>query len=107
MTELQAAIGLVQLGRLQEAVAHRREIVASYQLALARIEGLRPVRDPAYGTSNFQSFWLEVLPSFALPRRRAVGSALARTASWPAPGSWRPTGNRNIGAGITARRTCR
>jgi dTDP-4-amino-4,6-dideoxygalactose transaminase len=68
MTELQAAIGLVQLGRLQEAVAHRREIVASYQLALARIEGLRPVRDPAYGTSNFQSFWLEVLPSFALPR---------------------------------------
>jgi dTDP-4-amino-4,6-dideoxygalactose transaminase len=68
MTELQAAIGLVQLGRLQEAVAHRREIVASYQMALARIEGLRFIKDPAYGTSNFQSFWLEVLPSFALAR---------------------------------------
>lgn len=68
MTELQAAIGLVQLGRLQEAVAHRREIVASYQMALARIDGLRCIKDPAYGTSNFQSFWLEVLPSFALAR---------------------------------------
>lgn len=68
MTDLQAAIGLVQLGRLHEAVTHRREIVASYQLALSRIGGLRFLRDPDYGTSNFQSFWLEVLPSFALAR---------------------------------------
>ncbi|WP_311380600.1 DegT/DnrJ/EryC1/StrS family aminotransferase [Arthrobacter sp. ISL-69] len=72
MTELQAAIGQVQLGRLQEAVAHRREIVASYQMALGRIEGLRFIKDPAYGTSNFQSFWLEVLPSFALPRNELL-----------------------------------
>ncbi|MDV8149807.1 DegT/DnrJ/EryC1/StrS family aminotransferase [Arthrobacter sp. B10-11] len=68
MTDLQAAIGLVQLGRLQEAVAHRREIVASYQLALSRLGGVRFLREPDYGTSNFQSFWLEVLPSFALAR---------------------------------------
>jgi dTDP-4-amino-4,6-dideoxygalactose transaminase len=72
MTELQAAIGLVQLGRLQEAVAHRREIVASYQLALARIQGVRCIQDPVYGTSNFQSFWLEVLPSFASGRNELL-----------------------------------
>ncbi|MCY1233446.1 GDP-perosamine synthase [compost metagenome] len=72
MTDLQAAIGLVQLGRLQEAVAHRREIVASYQLALARIGGLRFIKDPDYGTSNFQSFWLEVLPSFAVARNELL-----------------------------------
>ncbi|WP_082049935.1 DegT/DnrJ/EryC1/StrS family aminotransferase [Arthrobacter sp. SPG23] len=72
MTDLQAAIGLVQLGRLQEAVAHRREIVASYQLALGRIGGLRFIKDPDYGTSNFQSFWLEVLPSFAVARNELL-----------------------------------
>lgn len=72
MSDLQAAIGLVQLGRLQEAVARRREIVASYQTALARIQGVRCIQDPAYGTSNFQSFWLEVLPSFASGRNELL-----------------------------------
>ena len=68
MTDLQAAVGLVQLGRLAQAVARRREIVAGYTAALAGTEGLRLSRDPDYGTSNFQSFWLEVLPSFPLDR---------------------------------------
>jgi dTDP-4-amino-4,6-dideoxygalactose transaminase len=68
MTDLQAAVGLVQLGRLQEAVARRRGIVAGYRAALADVEGLRFSQDPAYGTSNFQSFWFEVLPGFGLGR---------------------------------------
>jgi dTDP-4-amino-4,6-dideoxygalactose transaminase len=68
MTDMQAAVGLVQLGRLREAVARRREIVAGYQAALDGVEGLRLTHDPSYGTSNFQSFWIEVLPSFPLGR---------------------------------------
>jgi dTDP-4-amino-4,6-dideoxygalactose transaminase len=72
MTDMQAAVGLVQLGRLAEAVARRREIVAGYQSGLASVEGLRLVRDPAYGTSNFQSFWVEVLPSFPLNREELL-----------------------------------
>jgi dTDP-4-amino-4,6-dideoxygalactose transaminase len=72
MTDMQAAVGLVQLGRLHEAVARRREIVAGYQAALASIEGLRLTYDPSYGTSNFQSFWLEVLPSFPLGREELL-----------------------------------
>lgn len=60
MTDLQAAVGLVQLGRLPEIVARRRAIAARYQDAIAGIDGLRAVADPAYGTSNFQSFWVEV-----------------------------------------------
>jgi dTDP-4-amino-4,6-dideoxygalactose transaminase len=72
MTDMQAAVGLVQLGRLYEAVARRREIVAGYQAALASIEGLRLTYDPSYGTSNFQSFWLEVLPSFPLGREELL-----------------------------------
>jgi dTDP-4-amino-4,6-dideoxygalactose transaminase len=72
MTDMQAAVGLVQLGRLHEAVTRRREIVAGYQAALSRIDGLRFIRDPEYGTSNFQSFWVEVLPSFRLGREQLL-----------------------------------
>lgn len=68
MTDLQAAVGIVQLRRLAEIVERRREIAAAYVAGLAGVEGLRFAADPPYGTSNFQSFWVEVLPSFAVSR---------------------------------------
>ncbi|MCW2641326.1 MAG: NAD-dependent epimerase/dehydratase [Dactylosporangium sp.] len=58
MTDIQAAIGLVQLRKLDELVTRRRELAARYHELLADLPGLSPVRDPAYGTSNFQSFWV-------------------------------------------------
>lgn len=60
MTDLQAAIGLVQLGKLPAIVERRREIAARYARELAGTPGVRPVVDPAYGTGNFQSYWVEV-----------------------------------------------
>jgi dTDP-4-amino-4,6-dideoxygalactose transaminase len=68
MTDLQAAVGIVQLGKLPEVLARRREIAATYSKQIADIPGLRPVEDPAWGTSNFQSYWVEVLPEFPLDR---------------------------------------
>lgn len=68
MTDLQAAVGLVQLTRLAEIVTRRREIAATYATALADIPGLRAVADPEWGESNFQSYWVEVEPSFPLGR---------------------------------------
>jgi dTDP-4-amino-4,6-dideoxygalactose transaminase len=68
MTDLQAAIGLVQLRKLPEIVARRREFAAAYAEALADISELRPVADPEWGTSNFQSYWVEVLPGACLDR---------------------------------------
>lgn len=68
MTDVQAAIGLVQLGRLPAVVARRRELVARYTALLDGAPGLRPVRDPGWGTSNFQSFWVEVEAGFPLGR---------------------------------------
>jgi perosamine synthetase len=65
MTDVQAAIGLVQLGKLDEMVARRRALAARYDELLARVPGLTPVRDPAYGQSNFQSYW--VLPDADFP----------------------------------------
>ncbi|WP_245154963.1 DegT/DnrJ/EryC1/StrS family aminotransferase [Nocardioides sp. 1609] len=63
MTDLQAAVGLVQLAKLPAMVARRRELAAAYTAAVAGTPGLRAVADPAWGTSNFQSFWVEVLES--------------------------------------------
>lgn len=68
MTDMQAAMGLVQLGRLGEAVARRRENVAEYRARLTDVPGIRLLSDPAWGTSNYQSFWIEVLPEFPLTR---------------------------------------
>jgi perosamine synthetase len=58
MTDLQAAIGLVQLGRMAGLVAERRALAARYHALLADVEGITCVRDPAYGTTNYQSFWV-------------------------------------------------
>jgi dTDP-4-amino-4,6-dideoxygalactose transaminase len=68
MTDLQAAVGLVQLGRLPAIVARRRGIAATYAEQLRGIPGLRPVSDPAWGACNFQSYWVEVGPEYPLDR---------------------------------------
>lgn len=60
MTDLQAALGLVQLTRLTEMVERRRVLAAAYAAAIADLPGLRAVTDPPWGTSNFQSYWVEV-----------------------------------------------
>jgi dTDP-4-amino-4,6-dideoxygalactose transaminase len=68
MTDLQAAVGIVQLGRLDEVVARRRDLASRYQEALADVPGIRCVADPDQGESNFQSFWVEVLDEYPLSR---------------------------------------
>lgn len=68
MTDLQAAVGLVQLGRLGQAVRRRRELAANYAAAFATVPGLRLVADPPYGSGNFQSCWLETGTDFPLSR---------------------------------------
>ena len=76
MTDLQAAVGVVQLDRLDAVVRRRRELAAGYTKAFAEIEFLRPVADPPWGESNFQSYWVEVLPGFGTDRN-GVLEALA------------------------------
>ena len=72
MTDLQAAVGLVQLGKLPETVRRRRALAHEYQDVLATMPGLRYASDPEYGKSTYQSFWVEVLPDFALDRDELV-----------------------------------
>jgi dTDP-4-amino-4,6-dideoxygalactose transaminase len=68
MTDLQAAVGIVQLGKLDAIVERRRLIAGRYHQAIAAINGLRAVADPAHGTGNYQSFWVEVCPDYPLDR---------------------------------------
>lgn len=60
MTDLQAAVGLVQLGKLPAIVRRRRDLATRYRAGIRGIAGLRTVADPDYGTGNVQSFWVEV-----------------------------------------------
>jgi dTDP-4-amino-4,6-dideoxygalactose transaminase len=43
MSDLQAALGLVQLGRAEQLLERRREIAAAYDAAFAELPGLAPV----------------------------------------------------------------
>ena len=56
MTDVQAAIGRVQLERLPGIVARRREIARDYACRLAGIEGVAAPREPAWARSNWQSY---------------------------------------------------
>lgn len=68
MTDLQAAVGLVQLSKLPEVVGRRRVNAARYRREISGIRGLRLVDDPAWGTANFQSLWVEVDDEYPVDR---------------------------------------
>jgi dTDP-4-amino-4,6-dideoxygalactose transaminase len=68
MTDVQAAIGLVQLAKLGRQIERRRELAARYQELLADIPGLVTVRDPGYGATNYQSFWVQLPDGFPVSR---------------------------------------
>lgn len=68
MTDVQAAIGIVQLGRLGQVVARRRELAQRYHQLLADIPGLEMIADPDYGTTNYQSFWVALPADFPMSR---------------------------------------
>ena len=67
MTDIQAAIGLVQLRKLAQMVARRRDLARRYQELLAGIPGLLTADDPPHGQTNYQAFWM------LLPDEAAVG----------------------------------
>jgi dTDP-4-amino-4,6-dideoxygalactose transaminase len=72
MTDIQAAVGLVQLGRLDALVQRRRELAADYRAHLANIPGLRVVQDPEYGRTNYQSLWVVLPDEFPISRNQLL-----------------------------------
>jgi dTDP-4-amino-4,6-dideoxygalactose transaminase len=115
MTDIQAAVGLVQLGKLPALIARRREPAARYQRLLATIPGMRMIADPEYGQTNFQSFWLllpedapagrdellRLLAAEGISARRGIMAAhsepaYAHEGSWTLPVTERVTANSLI-----------
>lgn len=75
MTDIQAAIGRVQLAKLAAMVAARRARAARYHVLLGSIAGLGLPKEPAFARSNWQSYCV------LLPERvdqRSTMEALAR-----------------------------
>ncbi len=56
MTDVQAAIGLVQLGRLTQMLERRREQAARYAKLLDGVAGVAAPLEPPYARTNWQSY---------------------------------------------------
>jgi dTDP-4-amino-4,6-dideoxygalactose transaminase len=78
MTDMQAAVGLVQLAKLPMMVDRRRQLSAGYAKAITAIDGLRMVADPPGGTTNFQSCWVEVDDAYPLDREQLMAHLAER-----------------------------
>jgi perosamine synthetase len=68
MTDIQAAVGLVQLAKLPQLVTRRRELAERYRHLLSAVPGLRMIADPEYGRTNYQSFWVLLPEGFGVSR---------------------------------------
>jgi perosamine synthetase len=75
MTDLQAAVGRVQLAKLDAMVAERRALAQHYRQALESVPGLFLPADPPYGTTNYQSYVVRLADDLPL-ERDAVMQAL-------------------------------
>jgi perosamine synthetase len=68
MTDIQAAIGLVQLAKIGTMVERRRLLADRYAEALGHVEGLILPDDPMNGTTNYQSYSVILTERFPLAR---------------------------------------
>ena len=78
MTDIQAAVGRVQLGRLPDLLAHRVELARKYSESIGSIRGLQPPHVPEYARPNFQSYAVRVTEQYALSRDELMQALLDR-----------------------------
>jgi dTDP-4-amino-4,6-dideoxygalactose transaminase len=68
MSEFNAALGLVQLRRVDDAIRRRGEIESAYRQLLAGVPGLRMLDRPADATPNHSYFPVLIGPGFGASR---------------------------------------
>jgi perosamine synthetase len=68
MTDLQAAIGLVQLRRLDKMLQRRRELAHRYSQRLSEFGWVLPPDEPANCRHNFQSYMVRLTGDAPIPR---------------------------------------
>jgi dTDP-4-amino-4,6-dideoxygalactose transaminase len=77
MTDIQAAIGRVQLKRLPSILSRRIELAEQYTRALGEIPALSPPQIPPYARTNYQSYPVRVESDYPLSRDELMQSLLA------------------------------
>lgn len=78
LTDLQAALGLAQLAKLNRLVAARRAVADAYRAALADCPHLILPADPTDGLHSYQSFVVLFAPGHELPPTTAIAAGGAR-----------------------------
>ena len=78
MTDIQAAIGIAQLDRLEEMIGKRRELAERYNRAFAGNPHLDPPFVPDYSAHTFQSYILRLKPSSPVSRDELMQKLLDR-----------------------------
>jgi len=68
MTGYQAAMGTVQLGRIEKVIAEKRRVAQTYNRALAGIPGLRLPAEASWARSVYWMYAVVVEPAFGLGR---------------------------------------
>ncbi len=68
MTDIQAAVGCIQMDRLPEILGRRRELATHYMTALYDHPFLQLPSEPAYARTNWQSFPVRVCPESPVSR---------------------------------------
>jgi perosamine synthetase len=74
VTDLQAALGLAQLDRLEEFKQQRNEIIAQYDEALTGIDGIRTPPEPLDSDPMYHLYAVEVSEVFGCDRKEFVNA---------------------------------
>jgi perosamine synthetase len=78
MTDLQATVGLVQLGRLPDFLTRRRYLAARYSERLARLGWLLVPKEPEGCRHTFQSYVVRLAPGAPITRDALMQGLLQR-----------------------------
>ena len=78
MTDLQAALGIVQLQRLEDMLDRRRKLASRYSEHLSQIEWLTPPAEPIDCRHNFQSYMVRVNDNSPIGRDELMQELLNR-----------------------------
>lgn len=72
MTDIQAAMGIVQLGRLSNILASRRRIDSFYRKRLSAVEGIVLPYKPSWARTNWQSYPVRLTGHLAARRDELI-----------------------------------
>lgn len=78
MTDMQAAVGIVQLGRVEGFIQRRREFAARYTEALSRFDWMVPPSEPEGLRHNYQSYMVRLKANTPISRDDLMQALLDR-----------------------------